>query len=253
MALACLTILSSACNASKKTVATPTPDIDPNSAEGHLQAIVRHQVQADWLDGTAKLSFDDGSFSVSGSATIKMQKDRAIWISVKKFGFEAGRAMVTPDSIFVINRMNNEYAAEPLSYIEKQFNLPADFKMLQQILLGNPVFMSTAQPKAAVEGTTLRWAASGGDAENQYWFAMPDYQLDRMEVKQPQRNRTLAIQLTNYKDAGANRLFSYLRKIAVESSETGKANVEIEFTKVEINVPTNISFSIPPGFKRMGK
>lgn len=251
MGIVLIALLSTACNTTKK--APTVPDIDPNSPEGYLQAIIRNQVQAEWLEGSARLTYDDGSTAVGATATIKMQKDKAIWMSVKKFGFEIGRAMITPDSVFVINRMNSEYAAEPLSYIEKQYNLPADLTMLQQILLGNPVFMSTDAPKAAVDGTTLRWSASANGTDNQYWFALPDYLMDRMEVKQPQDNRSIVIQLSDYKDAGANRLFAYLRKIVVESRETGKANVDIEFTKVEINVPTNISFSVPPGFTRMGK
>jgi len=74
-----------------------------------------------------------------------------------------------------------------------------------------------------------------------------------MEVQQERSARSLAIQLLNYQDAGTNRDFSHLRKIAVNSRETGKAEIEIEFTQVELNVPTNIDFSVPPRYERMSK
>jgi hypothetical protein len=245
-------VLSSGCNTTKKATETTTVD-RPLVPADYLKVFARNQVQAEWLNGSARLSFDDGDMSIGGTATIKMQKDRAIWMSVKKFGFEVARAMVTPDSLFIIDRFNKEYAAEPISYIAERFNLPADLTMLQQILLGNPVYLTQYTPKASTEENTLRWSAEDANARNDFWFLLPNYQLDRMEVQQGGNARSLAIQLLNYQDAGTNRDFSYLRKIAVNSRETGKADIEIEFTQVELNVPTDFDFSVPPRYERMSK
>jgi hypothetical protein len=124
---------------------------------------------------------------------------------------------------------------------------------LQQILLGNPVYLTQYTPKASTEENTLRWSAEDANARNDFWFLLPNYQLDRMEVQQGGNARSLAIQLLNYQDAGTNRDFSYLRKIAVNSRETGKAEIEIEFTQVELNVPTDFDFSVPSRYERMSK
>lgn len=245
-------VLSSGCNTNKTVTETATID-RPLGPADYIGVFAQNQVQAEWLNGSARLSFDDGDMSIGGTATIKMQKGKAIWMSVKKFGFEVARAMVTPDSLFILDRFNKEYAAEPISYISERFKLPADLAMLQQILLGNPVFLTQYTPKSSTEENILRWSAEDEDARNDFWFLLPDYQLDRMEVQQERNARSLAIQLLNYQDAGTNRDFSYLRKIAVNSRETGKAEIEIEFTQVELNVPTNIDFSVPPRYERMSK
>lgn len=245
-------VLSSGCNTNKKVTETAVID-RPLGPADYISVFAQNQVQAEWLNGSARLSFDDGDMSIGGTATIKMQKGKAIWMSVKKFGFEVARAMVTPDSLFILDRFNKEYAAEPISYISERFKLPADLAMLQQILLGNPVFLTQYTPKSSTEENILRWSAEDEDARNDFWFLLPDYQLDRMEVQQGGSARSLAIQLLNYQDAGTNRDFSYLRKIAVNSRETGKAEIEIEFTQVELNVPTNIDFSVPPRYERMSK
>ncbi|WP_020537833.1 DUF4292 domain-containing protein [Lewinella cohaerens] len=245
-------VLSSGCNTNKKVTETATID-RPLGPADYISVFAQNQVQAEWLNGSARLSFDDGDMSIGGTATIKMQKGKAIWMSVKKFGFEVARAMVTPDSLFILDRFNKEYAAEPISYISERFKLPADLAMLQQILLGNPVFLTQYTPKSSMEENILRWSAEDEDARNDFWFLLPGYQLDRMEVQQGGNARSLAIQLLDYQDAGTNRDFSYLRKIAVNSRETGKADIEIEFTQVELNVPTNIDFSVPPRYERMSK
>ncbi len=248
--IAQIVLFGMACNTNKKVTTVPEPENAPLTAEDYLKDIVQQQLQADWLDASAKLNYDDGSMAVGATATIKMEKDKVIWMSVKKFGFEIARAMITPDSLFILDRFNKEYSAEPISYIADKFNLPGDIVTLQQILLGNPVFLTQSSPKAQAEDGQLRWSASTDQARNDFWFTLPNYDLERVEVEQPTQQRSLTMQLQNYQDAGGNRDFSYLRKIAVDSRETGKADIEIEFTKVELNVPTDIKFSVPPRYQR---
>ncbi|MEL7428069.1 MAG: DUF4292 domain-containing protein [Bacteroidota bacterium] len=240
-----------ACNTNKKATTVVEPADVPLTAEDYLKDIVQQQMQADWLDASAKLNYDDGSMAVGATASIKMEKDKVIWMSVKKFGFEIARAMITPDSLFILDRFNKEYAAEPISYIADKYNLPGDITTLQQILLGNPVFLTQSSPKAQAEDGQLRWSASTEQARNDFWFALPNYDLERVEVEQPTQQRSLIMELQNYQDAGGNRDFSYLRKIAVDSRETGRANIEIEFTKVELNVPTDIKFSVPSRYQKI--
>lgn len=242
--------LGLSCNTTKPLTEEPVITSGVRSAEDHLDALVREQVQADWMNASAQINFATESTSIGGTASIKMKKDEAIVMSVKKFGFEVARAMVTPDSLFILDRLNNEYAAEPLSYIEDRFKLPADLTMLQQLLLGNPVFLTTSNPSVELDNGSLLWTAENSDERNSFTFMMPDYRLENMEVQQNNGSRNLNIQLADYQDAGANRDFSYLRTIAINSKETGAAQVELKFTKVEINVPTTINFSIPPRYQR---
>jgi hypothetical protein len=242
--------LGLSCNTTKTVADVPVMDNKAMDAKAHLNAMTRQQVQADWVDASARVSFDDGSMSIGGTASIKMKKDEAILMSVKKFGFEVARAYVTPDSLFILDRINGEYAAEPLSYMEERYKLPANLSMLQQILLGNPVFLTTANPTVSLDAERLNWSAENNDRRNEFIFTMPDYQLESMAIREGNETRKLDIQLTNYQNAGANRDFSYLRSIQIDSKETGSAQIELEFTKVEIDVPTTISFSIPPRYQR---
>jgi hypothetical protein len=52
---------------------------------------------------------------------------------------------------------------------------------------------------------------------------------------------------------GKERPFAYLRTIAVESPQTGKAKIgiEIEASSVTIDVVKNIRFEIPSSYKKM--
>ena len=244
--------LLSSCNTTRQTTELNTTANDvAEDASAFMLAAAQNQFQADWLLCNAQLSYDDGSMAVGATASIKIQKDVVIWMSIKKFGFELGRAKITPDSIYILDRFNNQYAIEPLSFIEEKFGLPASLSMLQQIFMGNPVFLTTSNPKGDLKNNIYRLSATSDTAQNEFWFTMPDYTMKRMEISQESQNRSLSIHLEDYKDAGGNRDFSYLRKISVNSAETGQAQIEIQFSKIEINVPTDIRFSIPPRYTRM--
>lgn len=244
-----LSLFSSACNTTKEVV-VPKED-KPTGAAAFLLALDQNFFQADWMTGSARLSYDDGNMAVAGTASIKMEKDKIIWVSVKKFGFELGRAKITADSIYILDRINNQYAIEPISFIEKQTQLPADLAMLQQILLGNPIFLTKDSPKGNLQNDIYRFMASTETISNNYWFHMPNYEMQKMEIKQDSKSRSLSINLENYKDAGSNRDFSYLRLITVNSGASEPMKIELEFSNIKIDVPSEIKFSIPPRYTLM--
>lgn len=241
--------LLSSCGPGRKLVSGERDN--ENSAEVLLKRVIENQMKAEWLDAKANLSMSDGSQSITVSASIKMRKDSVIWMSVKKLGFEVARALVTRDSFFLIDRFNNEYSAEPLSYVEKNFGVPASLSMLELLLLGNPFFVATdsMQVQPAPDAQYALFAEQAGRS-NRLWFSQATHRLQRMQVEEREAGRRIDIQLLNYGATNVKQDFSYLRQLELNSRETGRANVQIEFTKVEINVPTDIKFEVPERYKR---
>lgn len=68
---------------------------------------------------------------------LRMKKDEAIWISATAMlGMEAGRLLIRPDSISVINRLESTYMVQPFERIHEWLGYELDFAVLQQLLLG---------------------------------------------------------------------------------------------------------------------
>lgn len=220
------------------------------NADGLSSLLKMGGVQADWLSAKAKINYDDGSFSIGASSTIKMKKDDFIWISVKKFGFEAGRALIRPDSVFVINRLERTYTAEGLDYLEKSFNLPADFNTVQQMLLGNAVVLLDAPFEMQKASNSYHLFHENGVMKNHYYLNNTDLSLSKMEINDTQANRALSIDYAGYKEVN-DQNFSYLRDIGVCEDRHGNMDVKIEFTSVQLNEPVEAKFSIPPSYKPM--
>ncbi|MDZ7879041.1 MAG: DUF4292 domain-containing protein [Saprospiraceae bacterium] len=264
--LAILMVLT-ACNSSKKATqssqTTQTTSASPSSTPLSINAILTQMEVnapiAQRFSGDGDVDIESAKLNQSATSTIRWRRDSVIWLNVKKFGFNVARAQVTRDSVFIVSYFQSSYAAQPLSYIEKQFGLPADFDLLQNFLLGKPIFLTdkkqltlnTPKENAVIlRGSNERWTAK-------YVFDFSTQQLTEMTFSEPKAQRTLKIAYQKYSDLrdgdGKQRPFAYLRTIMVESPQTGKVTIgiEIEASSLEVNVPKTIRFEIPSGYNRM--
>ena len=131
-----LLVLAS-CGSHRKNVA-PT---EAMLTEALIQQVEQNETQWDWF--TAKLNIQPESGMISNlGGQIRMQRDSVIWISVTAIlGVEAARIMLTPDSLFVINKLENTYSRESLDKLKMRFGTEVSFSDIQNTLLGNGLWM----------------------------------------------------------------------------------------------------------------
>lgn len=246
-----LLIILLAFAACKSTKKVETPTVEDVSASKLLDHLVKNQVKADWLEAKARISYDGEDQSVSATATIVVRKDSLVWMSVRKLGFEVARVQIDKDSVYVINRLSNEYLIQGLDYLASSYNLPANLKTIQAILLGNPVFLNTRDMKLSKEELNYHLISNSGQMENHFWLDMSSLMLVRAQYGDLRSRREVNLLLEDYQPLDAEQNFSYLRHINVDSSELGEAAIEIDFSDVKINVPQEVRFSIPSRYTRV--
>lgn len=96
------------------------------------------EVDFEYFQSKAKIDYNDGTNQFSSPMTIRIRKDSVIWISVNPaLGIEVVRALITQDSVFVIDKIHNHYYARGLDYIKANFGVELSFQMIQSALLGN--------------------------------------------------------------------------------------------------------------------
>ncbi len=250
-----------ACKTTKKssTKTTTTSANTPLSITSVLMHLQGNNVDFERMNGDAGVDYKGQPMNIAVSSTVRWRRDSVIWMNVRKLGFSVARIQVTRDSVFVVNYLQSSYIAKNLSYIEKTFGVPLDFSVLQDILLGNPVFL-TDKDKLTLEkpmngdvilrGKDDRWKAT-------YKLDATNFNVKEMLFEELGSNRTLKICYKNYGivgiPSGKQQNFSYLRTIDVESPQTGKVSVvlEVDAESLEINVPKNIKFEIPNHYQRM--
>ena len=82
----------------------------------------------------AKLDIEYGGMTYSG--TIRMMKDKAIWVSAGKFGFEGARLMLTKDSVWFINKLEREYFVGGYDFFNGILGFKVSYDMVEGLLLG---------------------------------------------------------------------------------------------------------------------
>lgn len=221
------------------------------SADFLMEQMIRRQVQAEWFEGRARIGYSDEYMSMGVNATIRMQKDSLLWLSVKKLGFEAARVMITTDSVYVLDRLNNQYGTQSLAWVEKEYGLPADLRTLQMIFLGNPVFFQTTDLQSEALESGYRLFHQGENMESNYLLDGQDLRLQQMSFNDQRYQRSLDYQLKEYQNTPDKQNFSYFRNLEIDSRETGKTKLEIRFSEIELNVPKSIRFEIPRRYTKM--
>lgn len=134
-------LLFTSCASRKKTV-TPAP---PQSFE--------------WLTANLSIQAEGNGVAYNDlSGQLRMRKDSIVWLNVTAtMGVEVLRAKISNDSIWLLNRLEKTYLAEPLDSVSAQLGIPLTLPLVQILLLDNnqglaPVENQTVQLKTFVMG-----------------------------------------------------------------------------------------------------
>lgn len=243
--LALLTV--SACKTGKRAT---TGKLKPKSEKFLMKRLVSNQVNAEWLSAKAKITYRDEYGRETLSSNIRIRKDSLIWMNFKKFGLEGGRALITPDSIFLIDRLNGQYVAKPFEFAQREYRLPVNFQGLQAMMLGNPVFFSS-QTEAGVDSTRYLLTQRTDQLNASYWLDGAKMLLQEIFIEDFRNSRSISVQASDYQKLPDNQNFSYFRRVNLSSNDLGEMQVDLDFSKVEINVPKKTPFRIPEHYERM--
>ncbi len=141
IALLALLLAATSCASRKKTVA-PTP---PQAFE--------------WMTANLDIQAEGNGMSFDNlSGQLRMRNDSIVWLSVTAtMGVEVLRAKVSNDSVWVLNRMEKTYLAEPLDSLCAKVGMPLSLPLVQTLLLDNnesvpPVENQMVQLKTFVMG-----------------------------------------------------------------------------------------------------
>src|ERR1700712_5099203 len=111
LAAVCCLVLIVSCKAKKALIAPPAiaTNIVPkatNTKRLRLEVLKAGQSNFNTFIGKARTKLDIDGNSNDVTLTIRIKHDQKIWVSVTAIaGIEVARAVITPDSILMINRL----------------------------------------------------------------------------------------------------------------------------------------------------
>ncbi len=222
-----------------------------------LEKLDRYHIDAEWLSTKGNIKLTQAGKTNKATAYLRMRKDSVIWGAVRKFGIEGGRLLITPDSFFLVNRLEKNYYAKPISYVRDMMGLASngdelsDFRNLYDLILGNPIFLDDTKYDVEAASPFYHLSKSLEDFDTEYWLNGTDYTLNKMQFRTKNSDRTASCTQENYNKPANDLLFSYIRKLDLYSSETGALKVELDLKKVSLNQPVSIKFEIPDTYDKI--
>ena len=244
--------LAFACKTKKVVVPTPAkpiavaPTVDKRAESISLLKTKNINFNTLAMKGKANLDLNGNTNNVS--INVKMERDKKIWLSITAvLGIEVARALITPDSIFVLNKSQSTYLKKPLRYMYGYTSKEVNFKMLQDVLTGNAIG-SFYNPNAQLDVNDGLYQLKG----NQGNLAFTILFNTLLKPKETNLNDVVAAQALKvvYGDYQKVNEFVFPTAININSmSGRRKVAIDLNFSKVELNVPVDFPFSVPKRFE----
>lgn len=175
---------------------------------------------------------------VNVSASCKIRRDSAIFVSFQIFGFEIYKAELTPDSMKVFDKMNRRYYTTNYSYFSKRFGVDVDFFSLQSLLTAR--FFCIGSNQILTDSCKLN-ALSGGlnkiDFENKNMLQSTEISelnlLNQVVIKAKNSDYQLQTSYSDYTQANG---VNFPQKIIFQAgNQKVKASIDFSILKVEFN------------------
>ena len=234
-------LVLSSCGLMRKNIKTENCIDAANNSKELVQKINSQNISPEWLSLNSKIKINKEGKKTTISAQIRVRKDSVIWVSVKApLGIEVFRSMITQDSVYYMSRMNKTYFVKAISHLKEVVKAEISYNQLQDILFASP---KITEKKLEFSSTPFYYLKS----ENNNYIITMFYRVIQMELKESE-NKNLTINFKNYKTFTEvdNHFFPSQLLIEVQADEVFDA--EINYTKIEFNKKSNISFNIPKSY-----
>jgi len=243
-------LLIMSCKSKKKVI--PTGEPIPEKSTNFLQKVLgKNEVDVEWLSAKAKITYRGENERLKATAIIRMRKDSVLFFVVKKAGIEGARVQITTDSIYIIDRQRKEYLIKGLDFFEGKYNLPANFEAIQNIVLGNVLYLSNIKPESEIKDNQYRLFVEKDNVRAEYWMEGGTHFLKQMTFTDVRNDRTFNMTFEDHQQLEDQQYFSYIRNLNVSGKNMDEADMKIKLSKVEINIPKSIKFDIPKRYKRV--
>ncbi|WP_323134422.1 DUF4292 domain-containing protein [Tellurirhabdus rosea] len=214
------------------------------------------QIDFRYLTAKSKVSFKSKEQDINNAnVNLRIRNDSLMWLSMTVAGIEGARALITPDSIVIVDRIHREYSVFDYPTLSRRFNFNLTYDLLQSLIVGNLPLPREPAQKIKNEKDLLLLRQDEGKVRVENYIGEANRKLKKLlVVEQPTKN-TLTLDYEDFTVLN-NFLFPYtsLVKVDYKSGADGQfyqTVLEIRHNKVELTDKNpGFPFSIPAKYER---
>lgn len=209
-----------------------------------LKTFWLNQQDFDFLSLRGKATISNNGQDQTANITIWMKRDSVIWLRAGLMGFEGVRAIVTKDSLKVVNRLNQSYMSYGVDALEQFLGFKMTLAQAQNLLIGNALF---AQDQYSQFDSSVYLKARLGDITNTIKIS-DKARLESAKYTSSNQSQTSETQYDDY-DKFESLFLPKLINTSVQRNGTN-SKVVINYQSAHTRPISNFPFSIPDGYKK---
>lgn len=200
------------------------------------------------LSGRVKIDYSDGEESQGVNVSLRMEKDKVIWMSAP---LGMVKAHITPKQVSFYNKLQNEYFEGDFSYLSQLLGTELDFDKVQNLLLGNAV-LDLRKEKFTSDVYEGNYQLKPKNAQELFKILFQlepkHFKIATQEISQPEKARQLKAKYT-YQDISGNVLPDEIKIVAEEEGDF--TTIDLSFRNLELNKPISFPYKIPKGYDKI--
>ncbi len=204
------------------------------------------------LNARLKVKYEDATQSFSPTVTLRMEKDKKIWVSAKFLGITVAKALITPEKVSYYEKMNNTYFEGDFELLSEWLGTALDFDKVQHLLIGQALFdLREDAYESSIISQKYQLTPKKQLALFERLFLMhtDNYKMFTQQLKQPSKNRNLTINYLSYQKIGNQDFPKNIYVEALDADE--KTVIKIEYRTVDYNAKVTFPFKIPSGYEQV--
>ncbi len=207
----------------------------------------------DYLTIKSKIQFKETHKTTKATALIRMKKDSVIWFNLSgALGVQGVRAIITKDSVKIINRVEKIYYLYDFNEVSKEFKFPIDFNLIQSMIVGDmpkPLDNSNSVKKNG-EQYIIKQNIENIRITN--FIDLQTMKLVEVNVTEKETDNSLKLLYKDFKDVNGQGLPFSIFISLIHYNEFGELETQltINHSKAEpSDKPLRFPFSIPKKYE----
>lgn len=196
--------------------------------------------------------YEDDKKQQSITVSLRMEKDKIIWMKASLLGITLAKAKITPQRVGYYETIGNTYFDGDFSLLSNWLGTDLDFQKVQAILLGQSIFpIANGRYTSEVVGDRfkLQPKVQPQNFIHSLLILSGNFKIASETLSQPSDGRILNVRYTTYQRVDDQLYPDEINLLASENERTTK--IDLTFKKVEPNVSISFPFNIPAGYSEI--
>ena len=236
---------------SAKVASESNSEIKKLSAKEIIKQHEKNKTSFTTLHSKLKVRYQDPKQSQNVSVTLRMEKDKKIWISASLL-IPLAKVLITPDKISYYNKIDRTYFEVDFSLLSNWLGTELDFYQVQSLLLGESLFDLNKEKHTAdlYDSSYLVQPKKQLELFERLLLLNPShFKADSQEISQLQEGRILLVNYDQYQEASNQTIPKNVKVIAVDKKE--ETRLDIDFRSISLNEELRFPFKIPGHYKEI--